>query len=275
VADLDRKAAAGTSGWSRLRRHVYEQLEPSARVGKGLSIVNMILTAMILVAAGAAILETEPVVAEGREELFRILELSFGLVFLVEYVARLWVAVENPRYAKWRSPRLRYALSITAIIDLVAVLPALFAFSGGGTLVLRFFRIVRMLRLAKLGRTSQAWRHVAEAINDRRYELMLTAGILALSMLVSASLLYWAEADAQPEKFGSIPRALWWSIVTLTTVGYGDTFPVTAMGKLFSGLFAIVGVCLIALPTGIFAASFSDALQRHRVRRERGEEADG
>ena len=94
-------------------------------------------------------------------------------------------------------------------------------------------------------------------------------------MLLSASLLYWAEADAQPDKFGSIPRALWWSIVTLTTVGYGDTFPVTGAGKVFAGVFAIVGVCLIALPTGIFAASFSDALQRHRERRERGEGPDG
>lgn len=267
----DRKVAKAMSGPNSFRRRIYLQLEPGARVGKGLSIPNLILIALILIAAAAAIVETEPVIAAGRERLFRGLEVLFGAIFLSEYVARLWIAPENPRFARSRFPRLRYAATPIAIIDLAAILPAIFAFSGGGTLVLRFFRIMRMLRLAKLGRTSQAWRHIAEAVRDRRYELLLTAGILGVCMLVSASLLYWAEADAQPDKFGSIPRALWWSIVTLTTVGYGDVFPITPLGRFLSGFIAIIGVCLIALPTGIFAASFSDALQRHRERVDRGE----
>ena len=114
-----------------------------------------------------------------------------------------------------------------AIIDLVAILPALFAFGGAPTLMLRFFRVLRMLRLAKLGRTSQAWDQIRDALYERRYEFALILGLLAITMLIAASLLYWAEADAQPDKFGSIPRALWWAIVTLTTIGYGDTFPVT------------------------------------------------
>ena len=259
------------SGVASLRRRVYRHLEPTARTGKGLSALNLFLIGLILIAATVAIVETEPTVSEGRERFFRSLELLFGGIFLIEYLARLWIAPENPRFAGSRFPRLRYAMTPIAIIDLLAILPALFAFSGGGSLVLRFFRIMRMLRLAKLGRTSQAWRHIVEAVQDRRYELLLTAGILAVSMLISASLLYWAEADAQPEKFGSIPRTLWWSIVTLTTVGYGDAYPVTALGKFFAGWFAILGVCLIALPTGIFAASVSDALQRHRERQSQGE----
>ena len=254
-----------------LRHRVYLHLEPTARAAQGLSLVNRALILLILLAAGSAVLETEPLISAGRERSFRMLELGFGLVFLTEYAARLWIAPENPRFAGTRFPRLRYALTPIALIDLLAILPALFAFSGGGTLVLRFFRIMRMLRLAKLGRTSQAWRHIVEAVQDRRYELLLTAGILALCLLVSASLLYWAEADAQPDKFGSIPRALWWSIITLTTVGYGDTFPITPLGKALSGVIAVTGVALIALPTGIFAASFSDALQRHRERLARGE----
>jgi voltage-gated potassium channel len=249
-----------------LRHALYLQLEPTARAKQGLSLLNLILTGMILTAAGAAILETEPVVSAGHEHVFRTLELIFGGVFLLEYLARLWVAVENPKFARDRFPRLRFAMTPTALIDLVAVLPALFALSGGGTLVLRFFRILRMLRLAKLGRTSNAWRHMAEAVYDRRYELGLTVGILAMAMLVSGSLMYWAEADAQPDKFGSIPRALWWAIVTLTTVGYGDVYPITPFGRILAGCITIVGIALIALPTGIFAASFSDTLQRHKSR---------
>jgi voltage-gated potassium channel len=161
-----------------------------------------------------------------------------------------------------------------AIIDVLAIVPALFAFGEASSLVLRFFRVFRMIRLAKLGRTSRAWRAIREAIFERRHEFALVLGLVAVTMLISSSLLYWAEADAQPEKFGSIPRALWWSIVTLTTVGYGDTFPVTAMGRIFAGVIAMTGVMLIAIPTGIFAASFSDGLRRYRERLERGEGPD-
>jgi voltage-gated potassium channel len=266
VADLDRKAATGMSASMPLRRRVYRQLEPAARRGQGLSIANILLILLILIAAGADVIETEPLIAVGRERMFRLIEVVIGAIFLVEYAARLWIAVDNPKFAASRWPRLRYALTPIAIIDLIAVLPALFAFSNGGTLVLRSFRILRMLRLAKLGRTSQAWHHIAEAVGSRKYELLLTLGILLVSMLIGASLMYWAEADAQPDTFGSIPRALWWAIVTLTTVGYGDTYPVTALGKAMAGVIAIFGVALIALPTGIIAASFSDGLQRHRER---------
>ena len=87
-------------------------------------------------------------------------------------------------------------------------------------------------------------------------------------MLISGSLLYLAEAEAQPDKFGSIPRSLWWAIVTLTTVGYGDAYPVTALGRFLAGIIAITGVTMIALPTGIFASSFSEAMERQRRREE-------
>jgi voltage-gated potassium channel len=219
---------------------------------------------MILIAAAAAIAETEPMISSGRERMFQLLEDLFGGIFLVEYAARLWIAVDNPQFAKYRFPRLRYAVTPIAIIDLLAVLPTLFAFTGGGTLVLRFFRILRMLRLAKLGRTSTAWRHMSEAAYARRYEFALTLAILVVAVLISGSLLYWAEADAQPDKFGSIPRSLWWAIVTLTTVGYGDAYPVTVLGRFFAAFITIMGIVVIALPAGIFAASFSDALQKRQ-----------
>jgi voltage-gated potassium channel len=251
------------SSSASLRRRVWRQLDPSAR-SSGLSLTNKILVAMILVAAAAAILETEPVISGGRERLFQLLEEFFGAVFTIEYVSRVWTSVENPRFAKHRFPRLRFAVTPTAIIDLLAILPVLFAFSGGGSLVLRFFRIIRLLRLAKLGRTSKAWRHMTEAAYARRYEFGLTLAILFVAVLISGSLLYWAEADAQPDKFGSIPRSLWWAIVTLTTVGYGDAYPVTVLGRFFASFIVIMGIVVIALPAGIFAASFSDALQKRQ-----------
>lgn len=258
-----------------LRLRVYRQLEPTAWPRQGLSPTNLFLAILIVVAVLAAIIETEPVVSRGYETLFDDFEVAVASIFAVEYVARTWTVVENPRFAGYRFPRLRYAVTPMAIIDLLAIVPAFFAFGGTSSLALRFFRILRMLRLAKLGRTSTAWKAIREALHERRYEFGVVLGMVGLTLLISASMLYVAEADAQPDKFGSIPRALWWSIVTLTTVGYGDTYPVTALGKFFAAIVAVTGVMVIAIPTGIFAASFSEGLQRHRDSLQHGEGPDG
>ena len=247
-----------------VRQRVYEALEPRAREGLGLSLANKFLVLCIIVASALAILDTEPMVSAGREPAFRLAELAFGVIFSVEYLLRLWIAPDNPHWARFRFPRLRYAFSVQAIIDLLAILPTLFAFGGGGSVLLRFFRVLRILRLAKLGRMSTAWQDLAAALSERRHELILTISIAGFVLLVSSTLMYWAEADAQPDKFGSIPRAMWWCIVTLTTVGYGDVFPVTMLGKSLAGLVALAGIGLIAMPTGILAAAFSDVVQRRR-----------
>jgi voltage-gated potassium channel len=245
-----------------LRMKVYRQLEPTAWPRNGLSPVNAFLTALIIAAVVSAVLETEPLVAAGREQWFRRWELVVGSIFLVEYVFRVWIAVENPKFKDSRFPRLHYMASPIAIIDLLAIIPAFVAVGGGSSLVLRFFRILRMLRLAKLGRASHAWDDIKTAFYERRHEFGIILAIVGLTILVGGSLLYLAEAEAQPEKFGSIPRALWWAIVTLTTVGYGDVYPVTWLGRALAGIIAIAGVCVIALPTGIFAASFTDVMDR-------------
>lgn len=242
---------------------MYRELEPTARV-QGLSLANRVLVVMIVSATGIAVIETEPTIAAGRERLFQVAELGFGIIFLIEYLARLWVSVEHPKASGTRFARLRYALTFPAIIDLAAVLPTLLLVAGGSSLVLRLVRILRILRLAKLGRLSSAWRDVVEAVHSRRFELLVTVGLAVVAMLVASTLMYWAEGDVQPDKFGSIPRALWWSAVTLTTVGYGDVYPITPLGKACSAVVAVTGIGLIALPTGILAAAFSDALQRRR-----------
>ncbi|HET9810983.1 MAG TPA: ion transporter [Sphingomicrobium sp.] len=252
------------TSWQSFRLRAYRQLEPTAWPRKGLSPTNWLLAFLIILAVASAVLETEPTISNGHEMFFDEFEVAVASIFLVEYLFRVWTVVENPRFKAYRFPRLRYAVTPIAIIDLAAILPAFFAFGGASSLVLRFFRVFRMIRLAKLGRTSRAWRTIREAILERRHEFALVLGLVAVTMLISSSLMYWAEADAQPEKFGSIPRALWWSIVTLTTVGYGDVYPVTVLGRICAAVIAMTGVMLIAIPTGIFAASFSEGLQRFR-----------
>jgi voltage-gated potassium channel len=248
------------------RRQLYYLLDSSAWPRNGLSPLNRFLVLFILVSVLVAILESEPLVYRGHEADFFRIEFVFAAVFLIEYLARLWVCVENPRYANgWRG-RLSYALTPAALFDLLAVTPLVFTMVGTEAFVLRLFRMVGILRLSKLGRYSAAMTTIRTAILSRRYELIMSVGIAGIMLLVSSTLLYIVEGAIQPDAFGSIPRAMWWSIAALTTVGYGDVVPVTPLGRVLAGVTAIIGIGLIAMPTGILAAAFSDALAEQRAK---------
>ena len=244
-----------------IKKAVFREVDPSARTN-GLSVTNRLVIGLILLAVASAVVETEPTITAGREQFFRTVEIGFSVIFLAEYLVRFWIADLSPAYAGSRWPRLKFATSPSAIIDLIAIIPPMLAVAGGGTMALRFVRFFRILRLAKLGRFSRAWRDLADAIKARRDELLIAFSLAAFVMLIASTLLYWAEGDAQPDKFGSIPRAAWWAIVTLTTVGYGDVYPVTALGKFGSALVLIAAIGLIALPTGIFAGAMGEVIQR-------------
>lgn len=245
-----------------LRARLYRALDVSQRTR--LSRLNIALIVVIVLSVAVAVLDTEASIAVPMAPLFRWLDLIFLIVFGIEYLARLWSAPENPRYAHPLWGRLRWMVSPAAIIDLLALAPALIFAGATPAYLFRLFRLLRILRLAKLGRFSRAWGLMADAVASRRAELLLTLAAAGMVMLVSACLLYLIEGDTQPDKFGSIPRAMWWAVITMTTIGYGDVFPVTPLGKLVAGLTAIAGIGLIAAPTGILAAAFSDAAQRHR-----------
>lgn len=238
-------------------------LEPSAWPAKGLSPVNKAVALAILAATAVAILESEPTLLTRRELLFLVFEIAFTAIFTLEYVARMWAAGENPKY-RGLVGRLRYALTPAAVIDLLAILPLFVGLVGSEAFLLRLFRLLRILRLARLGRFSRAFEAISAAFRSRRYELAMSVGLATLLLLVSSTMLYLIEGAEQPETFGSIPRTMWWSIATLTTVGYGDVYPVTALGKIFAGITAVTGIGLIAMPTGILAAAFSDAIQAQR-----------
>lgn len=237
---------------------VAAQLDPRASK-TGLSAFNRVLVVAILASVAVSVLETEPTLSEGREVAFRTAELAFGVLFSAEYLLRVWLAGRGEGGGWGR--RLRWMLTPGALVDVAALLPMLFL-PGSPAALLRIARLLRIVRLAKLGRLSSAWALMSEAVHARRYELWLTASAALIAMLVAASLLYLVEGPLQPDRFGSIPRALWWSAMTLTTIGYGDVYPQSPMGKLLASIFAIVGIGLIAAPTGVLAAAFSDAYQR-------------
>ncbi|WP_374471679.1 potassium channel family protein [Phenylobacterium sp.] len=212
-------------------------------------------------AVAVAIAETEPGLTRGREPLFRAAELLFAGLFFLEFLARLWTAPERaPGAPPWRA-RLRWLASPPALADLLALLPALLMLAGAPSFVLRLLRLLRILRLANLGPASVALELVVRTVLSRRHELSVTLALGAVILVLSSTLLHLLEGAAQPEAFGSIPRALWWGVVTLTTIGYGDVYPVTAGGRLVAGLTAVSSIGLVAAPAGILAAAFADALR--------------
>ncbi len=251
-----------------IRHRLYVQLHPTAWPGRRLSPLNMSLIVLILAASALAIMQTEPAVVRGRQAIFAGLELTFGLVFLAEYLARLWTIAEDEGEASALRRRLRLAASPAALLDLAVILLTFLPFFTINPAIFRLARVLRILRLAKLGRLSRAFSRLGAAIRLRRYELAVTGGLALIVLIFGATALYWLEASAQPDKFGSIPQALWWAVITLTTIGYGDVYPVTNAGKGVAALVALAGVGLIALPAGLLASAFTDVMQDQVTRED-------
>lgn len=258
-----------------IRRALFRQLEPGAW-GKGLSPVNRFIACLIVFAAIVAILETEVTVRSLLPGFFFYAEIFFISIFSIEYIGRLIAAGEHKKYAGFTG-RLRYLFTKWSIIDLIAILPFILTLGGVNLVVVRLLKFLRLVRVLRLGPFGQAWSIMETAVSRRKYELLLSLVVAGLLLVLSASLVYLAEAKAQPDEFGSIPRALWWAVATLTTVGYGDVTPVTLMGRVFAGLAAAAGIGLVAMPTGVLAAAFSDAFQERRNKSkiaDDGEEKD-
>lgn len=249
-----------------LQKRLHRVLVPEAWPS-GLSPLNRALCAFIIVSSVVAVLETEASIVAQAPRLFNAAEITFGLVFGLEYLARIFAAGADPRY-RGVLGRLRYMLTPMAIIDLLAIAPLYIGALSNDPVLLRLCRLLRILRLAKLGRYSTALQHIDDAIMARKHELGLSLILTGMILMVSSTLIYVFEAEGQPQQFGSIPRALWWAIVTLTTVGYGDVYPLTVPGRILAGLTALAGVAMIAVPTGILAAAFSDVFQRQRAAEE-------
>lgn len=260
------------AGIGSVRRRTWEIVEV-ARPGDRVSLAfDVLIRALIALNVVVVVLETIPSLDAAAGPVFAVFDgISVG-VFTVEYVLRIWSSVEEPRY---RSPvlgRLRFAATPLLVVDLLAVLPFYLAFLPVDLRILRGVRLFRLFRILKLARYSRALRTFGRVARRKREELVATMALVTFLILVAGSLMYFVEHEAQPEVFSSIPAALWWAVVTLTTVGYGDMFPVTPAGRLLGGLISLSVLGLIALPTAILGAAFVEEMQQRRDRRRRARE---
>lgn len=245
-----------------LRRRVYLALEQGP-VGGGIGVwIDRLLVVLILINLVAVVLESMPAIAARFEHTFNALEYFSLVVFTVEYGFRVWSAVEHGPHRDMPSTRarLKYILSTPGLVDLAAVLPFWL------TLALppdfRFLLVFRMVRFFKIARYSPAMRSLLDVLYRERRALFGCVVMTAGTTLVLAALMYMAEGQVQPDRLGTIPDAMWWAIVTLGTVGYGDVVPVTPLGKLVATAGIFLGVILIALPVGIIATAFSEQIHR-------------
>ncbi|MBE0418284.1 MAG: ion transporter [Coriobacteriia bacterium] len=247
------------------RHRVYEILEVARPGDRASRAADLFIVWLIIANVAAVVLDTVASVHRSFGPALRVFEHVSVAIFTVEYALRLWSAAEAAPDKPPSVTRGRYALSWLAIIDLLAILPAYLPMLLPIDLrTLRLFRLFRLGRLLKVGRYSRAMRTFAAVLKAKKEELAVAIAAVLILLLITSSLMYYAEHDVQPEAFASIPAAMWWGAAALTTVGYGDVYPVTAPGKMLGVMSAVLGIGLFALPAGILASGFSDALaQRH------------
>jgi voltage-gated potassium channel len=245
-----------------VRKRIFDLIDAGERDDFAGRAVNTFLILLILGNVLAVIFESVESFRTQYVGAFLMFEIFSVAIFSVEYGLRLWSCVEDVthRYpATWRG-RLRYALSPMAMIDFLAIAP--FYVSMLFAVDLRFLRVFRLLRLLKITRYSPAIETLGRVLYNERRALVGALMFMLILLVFASSLMHMIERQAQPVTFGSIPEAMWWAVVTLTTVGYGDVAPITPLGKLLGGVVTLLGVGAFALPAGILASGFAQEFHK-------------
>jgi voltage-gated potassium channel len=256
------------------RHAVHEVLDSDRPVTDSRAFVRRGIALLIVLNIAAVVLETVPGLRERHARAFHAFEAVSIAVFVVEYLLRLWAAPEA-RLGGAAASRARWLLSPAALVDLLAILPSLLPAGGVDLRSLRALRLLRIARVARLGRYSVAVQTLWRVLRTKRADLVSLLFLLLVLVVLTSTVVYWLEHDAQPAVFSSIPATMWWSIVTLTTVGYGDMAPMTGAGRVVGGISAILGIGMFALPAGLLGAAFVDEIGKARTAGQDGDAGHG
>ena len=244
-----------------IKKKIFRVIQPATAAGDTASrIFDLVITALVFV----SILSIFVMTFDLSEETTRILnwvERISVIIFSIEYLLRIWTAdLLHPDSPPWRA-RWRYVTSGMAIIDLVSILPFYLPMLLPFNLIgIRAVRLVRLLRIFKLNRYSEALSSITEVLRRKYREMLVSIFLVSLMLVVSSLLIFYAEHDAQPDKFTNAFSGLWWAVATLTTVGYGDIYPITTAGRILGAVIALTGIGMVAVPTSILSAGFVEQL---------------
>ena len=245
------------------RRKVLTLLGEDDPQGKSTAL-NKAIGLLIGISITLAVLATEPGINPHHLSLLRALDTVITVLFAIEYLARLWIAPLKPGNSKGISGVVKYALSPMAMVDLIAIVPMFIEMITSelyGTSVLRIMRLIRIGRLGRSNRFRKSIQRFHDAIKLKKTELMISTTYTSAIIFMSSVFMYLTEGDVQKDQFGSISRCLWWSLITVTTVGYGDVYPVTPAGKFVASITALLGIAAFAVPIGIISSSFSEIIK--------------
>lgn len=258
--------------YDKLKRRIFEIIQDgnqgdAASRAFEISLIVLILVNVCLVIADTFNLPSSVQAVSSHVEVVSV------IIFTIEYALRIWTADLLYPDRKWISSKLRYVFSFMALIDLLAILPFYLPFIFPIDLrVLRMLRIIRLFRVFKINRYTNALSSIAKVFRSKKSELLSSVFVVLLLMIVASVLMFSIENKAQPDNFRNAFDALWWAFATLTTVGYGDIYPVTVLGKILSTVIAVLGIGLVAVPTGIISAGFMESMDKSEEDEKEGDE---
>ena len=246
------------------KKRLHEIVERAPEGDKVSYVFDIAILTLIFANVVAAIIDTVPSINSSYGQFLYSFEVFSVAIFTLEYIVRAWVCVADEEYAKPFSGRIKYLLTPMALIDMLSILPFYLVTFGVDLRTLRILRLFRLLRIAKASRYFRSMEMLKNVVMSRKEELIMSVAMILVLLVMASSAMYYAEHDTQPEAFSSIPASMWWGVATLTTVGYGDVYPITSLGRLMGAIIAIAGVGMFALPAGLLASGFMEELEANK-----------
>jgi voltage-gated potassium channel Kch len=246
------------------RAKLFAMLEPTGHSGRLHTYIDNFIVFWVALSITCVVFETVEWVHELFASEFLVIDLMAFTIFSIEYAARVYSAPENPKYKHLRMPRWKHVRSGQAIIDLLAILPFVLESLFSQHVDLRFLRVFRLMRMLKLTRYTSAIETLYKVLQREWQVIFASVFVMMLLVVLTASLGYLFEHPAQPDKFENIPQSIYWAVITLASVGYGDISPITPMGRALTVVLALVGIGIFAIPAGLLASAFTDQLRIDR-----------
>lgn len=253
----------------KFQKIIYEILEISNSTNFYRFADDIVIPFLIVLNIAAFIASTYSSFSLEYKLFFLYIEIICSLVFTIEYALRIWVSTVDRKYSHPFWGRIKYALTPLSIIDLISILPFYLLLLFPDLSFVHVISVLRLLRLLKVSRYSDSVRSLGTVIYAKKEELMAAAFAVFILLIFASSIMYFVESSAQPQVFGSIPDAMWWGVVTLTTVGYGDIYPITPLGRFLGAILAFLGIGIFAVPAGIISSGFADEVQRKKQQKMR------